>query len=300
MSSDIHTRSDPSKGFFYALAGSVLVSTNWVTAKYGLRGFNPETFSLVWTSAASVYSLIVVLATGHRRQIVLPAHVIRKVALMGLATGVGMILVWSGLAQLDPSFQAFLWRFQPVLTILLSALFLGERLTVKELVPVAAMVLGGFVGAIGRWHIVGSGMILTIFACFAFAVQMLIAKRLVAEIHPNVLVFYRVGIGALIIALWALLTGKADFGVEASYWLVTLLGACLGPCASFLLTFRSYRYWDLSRSAVVKTVEPLFVLPVSFVVLAKLPTGKELLGGCLILVGAFWFAWIHFMGRIRL
>lgn len=299
VSSDIDARSDPLKGFLYALAGSVLVSTNWVTAKYGLRGFNPETFSLVWTSAAAVYSLIIVLATGHRRQIVLPAHVIKKVALMGLATGVGMILVWSGLAQLDPSFQAFLWRFQPVLTILLSALFLSERFTVNELVPAAAMVLGGFVGAIGRWQIVGSGMILTIFACFAFAVQMLIAKKMVAEIHPNVLVFYRVGIGALIIALWTLLTGKGNFGVAASHWLVTLLGAFLGPCVSFLLTFRSYRYWDLSRSAVVKTVEPLFVLPLSYVVLAKLPTGKELLGGCLILVGGFWFAWIHLMGRTR-
>ena len=269
MNSDIDARSDPLKGFFYALAGSVLVSTNWVTAKYGLRGFNPETFSLVWTSAAAVYSLIIVLATGHRRQIALPAHVIRKVALMGLATGVGMILVWSGLARLDPSFQAFLWRFQPVLTIVLSALFLGERLTVKELVPVAAMVLGGFVGAIGRWQIVGSGMLLTIFACFAFAVQMLIAKKMVAEIHPNALVFYRVGIGVLIIALWTLLTGKGNFGVGASYWLVTLLGAFLGPCASFLLTFRSYRYWDLSRSAVVKTVEPLLVLPLSYMVPAS-------------------------------
>lgn len=299
VNSDIDARSDPLKGFFYALAGSVLVSTNWVTAKYGLRGFNPETFSLVWTSAASAYSLTVILATGHRRQIALPPHAMRKIGLMGLATGVGMILVWSGLAQLDPSFQAFLWRFQPVLTILLSALFLSERLTVKELVPVAAMVLGGFVGAIGRWQIVGTGMILTIFACFAFAVQMLIAKKMVAEIHPNVLVFYRVGIGALIIALWTLLTGKGDFGVGASYWMVTLLGAFLGPCASFLLTFRSYRYWDLSRSAVVKTVEPLFVLVLSYVVLAKLPTGEELLGGCLILVGGFWFAWIHFMGRTR-
>lgn len=107
-------------------------------------------------------------------------------------------------------------------------------------------------------------MILMIVGACAFAVQMLIAKMMVAEIHPNILVCYRVGIGALIITFWTLLTGKADFGVEASYWLVTLLGAFIGPCASFLLTFRSYRYWDLSRSSMVKTAEPLFVLPLSY------------------------------------
>lgn len=275
------------------------MSTNFVTAKYGLRGFNPETFSLVWTSAAAVYSLIIVLATGHWRQTRLPTHAIGKISLMGLTTGAGMVLAWSGLAQLDPSFQAFLWRFQPVLTILLSALVLGERLMVKELIPVAAMVLGGCLGGIGRWHIVGTGMILTLLACYAVAVQLVIAKMTVAEIHPNALVFYRVGIGALIIALWTLLTGKGNLGVGASYWLVTLLGAFLGPCASFLLTFRSYRYWDLSRSAVVKTVEPLLVLPLSYMVLGQRPAAKELLGGCLILMGGFWFAWIHLMSRTR-
>lgn len=299
MSSDIHSRSDPLRGFSYALAGSVLVSTNFVTAKYGLRGFNPETFSLVWTSAAAAYSFVIVVATGHWRQMALPARAIKKTGLMGLATGVGMILAWAGLAQLDPSFQAFLWRFLPVLTILLSAVVLRERLTVKELFPVAAMVVGGSLGAVGRWHMVGTGMILTILACFAFAVQMVIAKIMVAETHPNIVVFYRIGLGALVIGLWTFGTGKADFGVGRSYWLVTLLGAFLGPCASFLLTFRSYRYWDLSRSAIVKTVEPLFVLPLAYAVLGKLPTGTELLGGCLILVGAFWFAWIQFVGRAR-
>jgi drug/metabolite transporter (DMT)-like permease len=299
VNSDIHAPSDPLKGFFYALAGSVLVSTNFVTAKYGLRGFNPETFSLVWTSAAAAYSCIIVVAAGHWPQMALPARVIKKIGFMGLTTGVGMILAWAGLARLDPSFQAFLWRFLPVLTILLSALVLGERLMVKELVPVAAMLLGGCLGAVGRWHIVGTGMILTILAASAFAVQMVVAKMLVSRMHPDVLVFYRVAIGALIIALWAFGTGRADFGVAAPYWLVTLLGAFLGPCASFLLTFRSYRHWDLSRSSIVKIVEPLFVLPLSYALLGTLPTHTELLGGCLILIGAFWFASIHFKGSGR-
>ncbi len=298
MSSNIYTRGDPFKGFLYSLAGTILVSTNFITAKYGLEGFNPETFSLVWTSAAAVYSLAIVLATGHWRQMALPAHAIRGIALMGLATGAGMILTWAGLARLDPSFAAFLWRFSPVLTLLLSALLLGERLMVKELVPVAVMVLGGSLSAVGRWHIVGMGMTLTLLGCFATAVQMLIAKVKVSEVHPNVLVFYRAGIGALVIALWTLPTGKADFDAATSYWAVTLLGAFLGPCASFLLTFRSYRYWDLSRSSIVLMAQPLFVLPLAYFVFGKLPAGIELVGGLVILVGAFWLGWIHRQGQL--
>ena len=297
MCPNIQARSNYLKGFLYSLGGTVLVSTNFVTAKYGLKGFNPETFSLVWTAAAAVYSLLIVLSSGQRRQMALSSRDIRNLLLMGLATGAAMILAWTGLARLDPSFAAFLWRFQPVLTIVLSVFLLSERLLIKEITPVAVMILGGCLSTIGRWDTVGIGIILTLLACFAVAVQMLIAKARVHEIHPNILVVYRVGIGAVVIMLWALLTGKIDFHVEASYWYVTLLGAFLGPCASFLLTFRSYRYWDLSRSSMVRTVQPIFVLPLAYVVFGKLPAGKELLGGCVILVGAFWLAWIHLIEK---
>ncbi len=297
MCPDIQTRSNYLKGFLYSLGGTILVSTNFVTAKYGLKGFNPVTFSLVWTTAAVVYSLLIVLSCGQWRQMALSSRDIRNVVLMGLATGAAMILAWTGLARLDPSFAAFLWRFQSVLTIVLSVLLLRERMSIKEIAPVTVMILGGCLSTIGRWDIVGIGIILTLLACIAVAVQMLIAKARVHEIHPNILVVYRVGIGAVVIMLWALLRGKIDFHVEASYWYITLLGAFLGPCASFLLTFRSYRYWDLSRSSMVRTVQPLFVLPLAYLVFGKLPAGKELFGGCVILVGAFWLAWIHLIRK---
>jgi len=134
--------SDPAKGFIYALAGSVIVSTNYVTAKYGLRGFNPETFSLVWTTAAAIYSLAIVGTAGQWRQLPRFTCGVGKIGLLGLTTGAGMILTWSGLALLEPSFAAFLWRFLPVLTILLGAIFLGEKLLARELVIVGIMLFG--------------------------------------------------------------------------------------------------------------------------------------------------------------
>jgi len=292
---DIHKNS--LKGFLYSLAGAVLVSTNFVTAKYALKGFNPETFSLVWTSSAAFYALLIVFLTGHRNELKLAANTVSKVSMLGVATGVGMLLGWAGLSRLDPSFAAFIWRFAPVLTILLSALFLREKLTMIEIFPIAIMVLGGSLSAIGRWNIVGIGTALTLFACFATSLQMLIAKSKVREIHPNILVFYRVGIAAIIIAFWTFLSGKADFDVKLSYWLVLFLGAFLGPCVSFLFTFRSYRYWELSRSSIVLTAQPLFVLPLAYIFLHKIPAGKELLGGLIILIGAFWLAWIHLKSR---
>lgn len=284
---------DNTKGFLYALGGTLLVSTNYITAKYGLMGFNPETFSFVWTLAASVYSFTIVLITGHLKDLAIPRAKIRSVAILGLATGSGMILAWSGLSLLDPSFASFLWRFSPVLIIIFSMVFLGERLRWIEALPIAIMILGGAMTTLGRWHIVGTGVVFTLLGCIAVAVQMLVVKMNVGEIHPNVLVFYRVSLAAVLIGLWGLGNGKLYFQVETSHLLVTLVGAFLGPSASFLLTFRSYRYWELSRSSIVLTGQPLLVLPMAYLAFGKMPSGMELLGGLVILAGAFCLVWMH-------
>ncbi len=300
MQESNHDHYDPVRGFFYSLGGALLVSTNFVTAKYGMQGFNPQTFCLVWTSAAAIFAFPIALVGKASRDQILPARRSMKAMLvLGIATAVGMILAWEGLARLDPSFASFLWRFFPVLTIISGVVILKERLSGIELFAMAIMLLGGLWSVAGRWETVGSGVILSVLACVAGTVQLLIAKSLTHQVHPNVLVAYRVGIGAVLLAFWVFVTGAADFAVDMRYWCVTLLGAFLGPCASFLFTFRSYRYWTLSQSSIVLTAQPLFVLPLAYVFLGTLPTTRELAGGAVILTGAFWLAWIHVARTIR-
>ncbi|MHC5035782.1 MAG: DMT family transporter [Planctomycetota bacterium] len=283
----------PVRGFFLALAGTALVSTNFVTAKYALRGFNPETFSSVWTTAGALYALIILLFSGQARQLALPRTAPVLTLLLGALTGAGMILTWAGLKELDPSFAAFLWRFMPVLILLLGVVFLRERLRAIEIILLALMILGGVYGTLGRWDVVGFGVMLTLGAAFAGAWQMLIAKILTGRAHPHTLVFFRLGPGAVFIVLWTLCLGRFDFNVPLRYWAVTLLGALLGPCLAHVFTFRSYRHWELSRSSIVLAVQPLFVLPLAYVFLGQFPVGKELLGGVLILLGSLWLGWIH-------
>jgi drug/metabolite transporter (DMT)-like permease len=287
------SRRDSTKGFLYAAGGTLLVSTNYITAKYALIGINPATFSFIWTLAASGYAFLIILLTGTHRELRISRGSVMSIIVLGLATGSGMILAWSGLALLDPSFASFLWRFSPVLIIILSFFMLGERLRMIEVAPIAAMVLGGAITTVGRWHIIGTGVILTLAGCVAVSIQMLVVKMNVERIHPNIMVFFRVFLAAVITGFWAVASGRLDLNVEISYVLVAVLGAFLGPCASFLLTFRSYRYWDLSRSSIVLTGQPLLVIPMAYFFFGKLPTGFELLGGLIILGGAFGLILLH-------
>ena len=286
---------DPLKGFLYSLGGVVLLSSNFVTAKYALQGFNPETFSLVWTSAAALYSFGIAAAVKSSRSQLFPRQSMREMTLMGFATAVCMVFAWTGLSVLDPVFSSFLWRFFPVLAIFAGVFFLKERITRNELFAMMIMLSGSLWSVAGRWESVGKGVILTLLAGCAGALQLLIAKSQTGLVHANVLAAYRVGIGAAFIALWVFASNKADFSVEARYWYVTLFGAFLGPCASFLLTFRSYRYWTLAQSSIVLVLQPLLVLPLTYAFLRTLPCTQELFGGLVILFGALWLT----IGQIK-
>ena len=179
------------------------------------------------------------------------------------------------------------------MAILAGVFFLKEKLSKYEMLAMLVMLAGSLWSVRGRWDIVGPGVILTLLAGCAGAAQLLIAKSLTNIVHVNVLVAYRVGIGAGFTAAWALANRNLNFDVEPSYWHVTLLGAFLGPCASFLLTFRAYRYWNLSQSSLVLTIQPLLVLPLASCFLGTFPAEKELTGGLIILLGAFCLAFAH-------
>ena len=277
------------KGLFFSLLGTFLVSTNFVTAKYALSGFNPLTFSLIWCSAATFYTLIIIYLTKQSKNLILPTSARLPIILMGVLTGIGMLLGWQGLAILDPTFVAFLKRLEPVLVILLSFLYLKERLLMGEMIALILIAVGGVYSVFGRWEMIGEGILLILLSSVATALQLVIAKTSIQNASPLILVFYRIGIATGTIAIWTISSGGVNFNVESRYWAVTLLGALLGPCLSFLCTFNAYRYWELARSTIVLMLQPLFALVLAIVFLRQFPTWQELAGGIIILVGSMSF-----------
>ncbi len=289
----LSTKSNVTKGFLFSLAGTLLVSTNFVTAKYGLYGFEPVSFGVVWTLASTLFSLIIVIVSNRSREILLPRPDRSGVVLLGAATGLGMIWGWTALSMLDPSFNAFLNRFVPVLTIILGVIFLKEKISFKEITAIAVMLAGGVISSAGSWSVVAAGVFFAGLACIAVSFQHLIAKKRIGSVHVTVMVFYRSLFAFIVLASWGLIRGGMEFGAPGRFWLVTALGALLGPCVSHILYYKSFSYWTLSKSSLVSNVQPLFVLPLAYVFLKEFPGPAQLAGGMIILAGIFRLVWIH-------
>ena len=280
-------------GLVFAIAGTFCLSTSYITVKVGLRGFNVTTFTLIWTVAAALFSLGIVLSTGSIQRIRPPAGTPWRLLGLGATTGASMIWSWAGLARLDPSTAAFLWRFLPLINIVVAMLLFQDRIRRCEALPISLMLFGGCLSVYGQGRFVLIGALFTLLACMAVSAQQVISKTLVARMPTPVLVFYRNGIGALFILIWVLTGGELRLDASPAQWGVTLLGALLAPCLGFILLYRSFHYWELSRASIIQIAEPVFVVPMACLILDDRPSGRTFAGGAIILAGALWLILIH-------
>ncbi len=285
---------NPRRGFLLALSGTLCVGTYFVAGKFAMRGFNLPTFCLIWAAATLAASFAMVGARGKLREARLRGRTLARMIALGAAAGVGTILLYAALRTLDASFAAFVARFQPVMAILLGAVFLRERLRAIELAPLVAMLAGGLLSVWGHWTTAGEGVlvILASFACFA--VQHLLAKLESHRVSAEVQMLYRSVMVTAVMTAWAAASGEWRFDAGAEYWAVAIVGAVVSSCLGNMLVFAAFRWWSLSRVVMVTMVQPLAVLPLSWLMLRSLPTSQQLAGGLLILLGAAAMVWIHF------
>jgi chloramphenicol-sensitive protein RarD len=283
-------------GFAFASGGMLLLSCNYITAKTALQGFNPKTFAALWYITATIFSLALTLALGQGHQLKVRGKELKLMLGLGIALTGSALLGWAALSMMDPTFNAFLGRLTPMLTILLGVVLLKEHVRPLEWLAVAVMVGGGVLSAMGgTWKAEWLAIILTLAASFCTALQFTIGKfGGEKSIPPLVMNVYRTAIAAVIIMIVTLALGDFDLSTAQSrHWIALLLGALLGPCLSVTLIYASYRYWDMTRTAMVLTLQPLAVLPMAWLMFHDVPGGWKLVGGMIILAGGLWLVTLH-------
>lgn len=274
------------KALLCATGGVFLNATNFVTVKFALQSFDALTLSLVWKAFALIYSFLLLIPHHGLRHLQLHRKLWPAIFILSAATGIGTIAGWVGLDHLTPTLAAFIWRFMPLMVIILGVIFLKERLSPVEWIAVGVMILGGCVCVFSDWSLIWIGVLCTLLSSFLAALQYFIAKWKIKQLDARTLLFYRNLLGTLLIAAYILPQGPLNLQHANVYWIVLLLGAFLGPVLGVYLTYRSYKYWDLSYTAIVQSTEPIWVIILAYIFLHKIPQGREFFGGCLIIIGA--------------
>ena len=130
---------------------------------------------------------------------------------------------------------AFLHKTLVVWVVLLAVPLLSERLGALHLTAIGLLVLGqaGLVGGVPRAFGAGEAMILA--ATFVWAVEVVVAKKLLAELTSWTVGLARMGGGSVVLVGWTVLRGSGGdlLALTAAQWAwVLLTGALLAGYVS--------------------------------------------------------------------
>lgn len=202
----------------------------------------------VYTTAkngvAAIVLVALALALGSARE-VRALDVRNRLGLVAIAIiggSIPFVLFFSGLAVATAPTAAFIQKTMFIWVALMAVPFLGERLGLIQIAALGTLLVGQALVAPPTGMGWGAGETMIAAATLLWSVEIVIAKRLLAGISPQLLGAARMGLGMVILVGYLAVSGKlgglGSIGAEAWLWVLVTGGLLAGYVASWFTALR--------------------------------------------------------------
>ncbi len=281
------------KGYLLAVVAAVLWATLGILGKF-LYGYGADPLTVVTIRATVAFvTLALALAVVDRRLLYLSRRDIPFFALYGLI-GVTFnyaayfyALRWTTVAT-----AVILLYTYPALVTLLSALFLGERMSRAKGLALVLTFGGCFLVAQGydpgalRLNL--HGVLFGLGAGASAAVYSLFGKKALQRYNSWTVACYAFGFGAFFLILLVILHSDQPFAALRypwPAWAAILALAWFPTLLAYALFTASMKYIEASKASIMATLEPVVASALAYLFLGEGMAWPQLLGGGLVLAG---------------
>jgi O-acetylserine/cysteine efflux transporter len=270
------------------LAALIIASLFWGTAvsvtKYALGGFGPVTLLAISLIAGTAVLWTIVILRGHR-----PPLPWRRAVLLGLfepaLAYAGDLL---GLARTSAANGALLSGLESVFIVLLAAVFLRERITVRITVALA-LALAGVATLEGTGSFAGAGLgdLLVLAGVLSAAAYTIVARGMGDESDPLTVTACQFTTATILVlpavtVVWAMHVETAPSHVAARFWLAAIFVGVIGYAASFVLYNYAIVRVRAAPASIIVNLIPVFGLASAVGWLGDSLTVARVLGAILI------------------
>lgn len=212
----------------------------------------------------------------------LDREILSKGFLIGTALGLGYIFQTLGLERTTPAITGFITGLYVVLTPLIAALLLGERLTWQAWLYILLATLGLAVLSVSGWSI-GTGEFFVLISALLFAIHILLLSRWSKRFDAYALTFVQLSTCALVSAVPASVNGFIA-PPDNQVWLVVGFTAIFATFFAFVIQTWSQARISATKVAVILTMEVVFAALFSVALGAEPLTWRIIIGGSMVLV----------------
>lgn len=240
---------------------------------------------------------------GQLKQGLVPSNLMGHVW-RGVFGTTAMGLTFAGLGLLPLPEVTAIGYATPMFTVLLAAVFLGERVRLIRLSAVGLGLVGVMIVLAPRLSLsvdtvsgaATAGAIMVLIASILRALVQIHVRRLVQTDHTAAIVFYfsvtASTLGLLTWPLAALTEFEPLRWTWPPLWALTLLilSGLVGGIAQIMVT-ASYRFGGASMLAPFDYASMIFATVIGYVAFNEVPTGPILLGASLVIAGGVLIIW---------
>ena len=279
--------------YLEVLLVALIWGTGSVAIKVMVEHFPPMTAAAARLVLASAGYLPLLLASKAVRR---PARSDVPLFLSLAMTGFLLfnVLYFLALDRTTASHAALVWGAQPVVTAVLAALLLGERVSrwaavgvVVSVAGVAVIVLSSLRDSLAHGaDVVGDALLVCLL--FAWVIYSLLSRRSMQRYSPLASTGFACILGCAMIVPVALVTDfqAGVFGnAPPRAWLALLFSGIVSVVISYILWNRALFRLGATRTAVFVTLSPVWGLVMSRVIEGEVITVVHLVGAVLIVSG---------------
>ena len=205
-----------------------------------------------------------------------------KGSLIGTALGLGYIFQTLGLERTTPAITGFITGLYVVLTPLIGALILKEKLTISAWFYIALATVGLGVLSINGLSI-GTGELFVLISAFLFAAHILLLSRWSRDFDAYTLTFVQLATCAIVSGIPASLNGFIA-PPDTQVWAVVIFTAVFATFFAFVVQTWAQARISATKVAVILTMEVVFAALFSVALGAEPLTLRIVLGGSMVLV----------------
>lgn len=262
-----------------------------ITGKLAAARMDPVLFSFCNLLVGGLFLSPWLAAEGRWKRLFEPGLLAPFAILGGLGSGVTSVLLTIGVSHTTSANAAIVCQVEVVYSAVLSALMLGERISMRQAAASTLVVLGTalILGKdLGTPHWKGDLLILV--TPWMFQISHVFTKRLPAALEEVTIAGARTLFGALALAplvVWKLAAGpRFEFG-PLSAGLILFHGAILSA-STVVLFYRAIRNLELAKTTAIMLSYPALTLVYCWALGIEAIGWHQLLGLTLSLSGAVW------------
>jgi len=229
-----------------------------------------------------IVAALVMIMVNPRFIMKINRKILLKGSVIGTALGLGYIFQTLGLERTTPAITGFITGLYVVLTPLIGALILKEKLTIQAWFYIALATIGLGVLSISGFSI-GTGEFFVLISAFLFASHILLLSRWSKDFDAYTLTFIQLLTCAVVSGVPASLNGFVA-PPDQQVWAVILFTAVFATFFAFVVQTWAQARISATKVAVILTMEVVFAALFSVALGAEPLTLRILLGGSMVLI----------------